>query len=51
MTANTTPVWNKLIPSSLSEKIKLYEIICTGQIGEELARYVAVLPTDDNFTN
>ena len=39
------PVWTKSIPSTITKKIKDYEIFCTEQIREELARYVSVSPT------
>ena len=40
----TTPVWNKNIPSSISNKMKVYATLCTEQTGDALERPVTVLP-------
>ena len=40
----TTLVWNTSIPASITEKMNVYYIFCTEQIGDELGRYLTVMP-------
>ena len=40
----TTPGWNKSILPSIMKKMKVYDIFFIDSIGEDLARYVTVLP-------